>query len=377
MTKIFNQISALLALWFYVLSASAQSSFLEGRRAPEMDALFQQTNGWVGGDGVFSVALTPERTLWLFSDTWVGEVRDGKRTNVRMVNNTLALEDGRGARAKLQFIVRRDAEGKAVAFLTPEDQHGWFWLWAGACIDQKLYVFLAQIETTGAGGAFGFRQVGQSLGVVTNPLAPPLEWHVEQHKLPCVEFTAERQRNFGAATLVDGGYLYIYGTDQEVRGGKLERYSTVARVPTNRVADFSAWRYYAGGEWSADYRKATRIADRMASELSVSFLSKLGRYVLVYTDQGLSPKIQVRTSRTPWGKWSEPRTVFQCPEMSKDKGVFCYAAKAHPSQGTDDTLLISYVVNAYDVGQVIADASLYWPRFVRVPLAPASKATAK
>lgn len=308
MTTLFNQISVLLVFSF-VLSAAAQPSFAEGRPAPEMDALFQQTNGWIGGDGAYSVALTPERTLWLFSDTWVGEVRDGHRTNATIVNNTLALQDGRGAEAKLRFIVRRDAEGKPVAFLTPEDKRGWFWLQAGACIDQQLYLFLAQIEKTDASGVFGFRQIGESLGIVTNPLAPPLEWRIEQRKLPCAEFTAGRRRTFGAATLVDGGYLYVYGTDDDIRSGELERYLTAARVPTNRVADFSAWRYYAGGQWSADYREASQLASSMATECSVSFLPKLGDYVLVYTDQGLSPKIQVRTSRTPWGEWSEPMTI--------------------------------------------------------------------
>ena len=367
----FKHIAVLLAL-FFVLSAAAQPSIVKGRPAPEMDALFQQTNGWIGGDGAYSVALTPERTLWLFSDTWIGNVRDGKRTNVTMVNNTLALQDGRGAAAKLQFIVRRDTDNKPVAFITPDDKHGWFWLWAGAYVDKQLFLFLPQIDSTGEAGAFGFRHIGQSLGVVTNPLAPPLEWKIEQHKLPCFEFSSDRHQTFGAATLVDGGYLYIYGTDEDIRPGKLERYLTVARVPTNHVADFSAWRYYVSGQWSPDYHQATRIANRLATECSVSFLPKLGQYVLVYTDEGLSPKIQVRTSPTPWGEWSAPSTVYQCPEMLKDKRVFCYAAKAHPSQGTDDALMISYVANSYDVGQVIDDASLYWPRFVRVPVAPAS-----
>lgn len=376
MTTLFNQISVLLVFSF-VLSAAAQPSFAEGRPAPEMDALFQQTNGWIGGDGAYSVALTPERTLWLFSDTWVGEVRDGHRTNATIVNNTLALQDGRGAEAKLRFIVRRDAEGKPVAFLTPEDKRGWFWLQAGACIDQQLYLFLAQIEKTDASGVFGFRQIGESLGIVTNPLAPPLEWRIEQRKLPCAEFTAGRRRTFGAATLVDGGYLYVYGTDDDIRSGELERYLTAARVPTNRVADFSAWRYYAGGQWSADYREASQLASSMATECSVSFLPKLGDYVLVYTDQGLSPKIQVRTSRTPWGEWSEPMTIYRCPEMSEDERIFCYAAKAHPSLGADDALMVSYVANAYDFGQVITDASLYWPRFVRVPLETGSGAIAR
>jgi len=371
MTTFFKQISLLFASLF-VLSVSAQSPFADGRPAPELDALFQQTNGWIGADGDYSVALTPGRTLWLFSDTWVGNVIDGRRTNVTMVNNTLALQDGRGAKSKLQFIVRRNANGKPVAFITPEDKHGWFWLWAGAYVGKQLFLFLPQIDSTGESGAFGFRQIGQSLGIVTNPLAPPLEWNVEQHKLPCFDFSSERHRTFGAATLVDGGYLYIYGTDEDISPGKLERYLTVARVPTNRVTDFSAWQYYAGIQWSANYRKVTRIADSVATECSVSFLPKLRKYVLVYTDHGLSPKIQVRTSSTPWGEWSAPVTVFQCPEMLKDKKVFCYAAKAAPSEGTDDSLMISYVANSYDVGQVISDASLYWPRFVRVPLAPAS-----
>jgi hypothetical protein len=135
------------------------------------------------------------------------------------------------------------------------------------------------------------------------------------------------------------------------------------------VADFSAWRYYAGGQWITDYGKATRLVGEMATEYSVSYLPKLGQFVLVYTDHGLSPKIQVRTSRTPWGEWSTANTIYHCPEMSQDKRIFCYAAKAHPSQGTDDTLMISYVANSRDVGQVIADATLYWPRFVRIPLA--------
>jgi hypothetical protein len=351
------------------LAAADPLVFTGARPAPEMNALFEQKDNWIGGDGVYSVALTPERTLWLFSDTWVGSVRAGKRTNATIVNNTLALQDGRGASAKLQFIIRRDAEGKPRAFLTPEDKRGWFWLQSGERIEQRLFLFLAQVEKTDANSVFGFRQIGEWLGVVTNPLASPTAWRVEQRRLPCEIFLPERQVTFGAATLVEGGYLYIYGTDEEIKPGGLDRYLILARVQTNEVANFSAWRYYVKGNWDADFRKASRIADGMASEGSVSFLPKLGQYVLVYTDRGLSPKIQARTSSTPWGEWSAPTTVYQCPEMGRDKNIFCYAAKAHPSQGTSEEMLISYVANSFDFWQVVGDASLYWPRFIRVQLA--------
>jgi hypothetical protein len=37
--------------------------------APELDALFDRADGWIGADGAYSVALSPQRTLWLFSET--------------------------------------------------------------------------------------------------------------------------------------------------------------------------------------------------------------------------------------------------------------------------------------------------------------------
>lgn len=351
------------------LAEATQLVFTEARPVPEMNALFEQKDNWIGADGAYSVALTPERTLWLFSDTWVGSVRAGKRTNATIVNNSLALQDGRGERAKFQFVIRHDADGKPIAFLTPEDKRGWFWLQSGACVEKRLFLFLTQVERTDTNSIFGFRQVGQWLGVVTNPLDPPIAWHVVQCGLPCARFLPDHQVTFGAATLVDGDYLYIYGTDEDIKIGSRDRYLIVARVPTNEVADFSAWRYYAKGKWDADYLKASRIADGMASECSVSFLPKPGQYVLVYTDRGLSPKIQARTSSTPWGEWSAPTTVYQCPEMGRDKNIFCYGAKAHLSQGVSDEMMISYVANSFDFWQVATDASLYWPRFIRVQLA--------
>ena len=124
------------------------------------------------------------KTLWLFSDTWVGKVRDGRRVDGTIVNNTVAIQQGKGPNAKVQFFVRRDEQGKAVAFVVPADGHGWFWLQAGKRIGDKLYLFFAQIERTNDPGVFGFRQIGQWLGVVDKPDDDPLGWKIQQHKLP-------------------------------------------------------------------------------------------------------------------------------------------------------------------------------------------------
>ncbi len=343
-------------------------SFGKAEPMPELNALFEPHDGWIGGDGAFSVALSPRRTLWLFNDTWVGSVRQGKRVNAAMVNNTLALQDGRGKDAKVQFVIRKDNAGKATSYITPVDKRGWFWPQAGAVSGDRLLLFLAEIEKSGKPGAFGFRQTGRWLGVVENPAEPPLSWRIAQRKVPCEIIDSKRELAFGAAVLRDGDYLYVFGTDEDKGRFGPARYLIVARAPLGSADDFAAWRFYHEGQWEADYHGVSRLVPAMGSELSVSYLPNFKRYKLVYTEGGMSPRILARTAAAPWGPWSKATTIYECPESGWDKRIFCYAAKAHPSLATGDELVVSYVANSFDFWQVMADARLYWPRFVRVPL---------
>ena len=61
-------------------------------------SLFERTDGWIGADGAYSVAFSPKRTLWLFSDTWVGKIRNGRRTDATIVNNSVGVQEGIGKR---------------------------------------------------------------------------------------------------------------------------------------------------------------------------------------------------------------------------------------------------------------------------------------
>ena len=143
----------------------------------------------------------------------------------------------------------------------------------------------------------------------------------------------------------------------------------LARVPVEQAEEFSAWRFYSEGKWVDDYRQASRMVSDMASECSVSFVPQLNAYVLIYSERGLSPRILARTAPTPWGPWSSARVVYRCPEADWDRKIFCYGAKAHPHLSSDQELAVSYVANSFEFWQVAADARLYWPRFVRLPLA--------
>ncbi|MGH7139770.1 MAG: hypothetical protein ACREHD_28855, partial [Pirellulales bacterium] len=96
-----------------------------------------------------------------------------------------------------------------------------------------------------------------------------------------------------------------------------------------------------------------------------------GKYLLVYTENGLSDRILGRTAAMPDGPWSEPVLLYRCPEMANDKGVFSYAAKAHPWTTEANELLISYCVNTWDFARLFEDNAVYRPKFVRVTLAVA------
>ena len=333
--------------------------------APDLDALFYRAEGWIGADGAYSVALSPKRILWLFSDTWVGQVRDGRRTDATIVNNSVGVQEGIGERVR--YSIARGANGKPAALIVPADGRGWFWLQAGVADRGRLFLFLNQVEKTDDKSVFGFRSIGLWLGTVANSEKPPELWRVEQVKMSNAVFSNDRWLAWGAEVLRVGNDLYVYGTDERRGKSSPQRQMVVARVPAASVGNFAAWRYFRDGVWGEDFRNASPLAGDIASEYSVTPFG-MG-YLAVYTERGLSPRIMGRTASRPWGPWSAPAVLYECPEMSRDKKVFCYAAKAHPALSSGGELVVSYVVNSFDFWQVAREAKLYWPRFVRVTLA--------
>lgn len=337
---------------------------LSAKPAPEIDALFHRTDGWIGGDGAYSVSLPDGRVAWLFSDTWVGKVRDGKRTDATMVNNTIGIQKSR--LAPLEYAIAGDSAGKPRALNVPADGHGWFWQQAAGFANGKLYRFLNQLEKSGNPGVFGFRSIGLWLGVTANADGEPAAWQTRQIKLTNTLFEPERTLVWGSSVLIRGATAYVYGTDERRRDRALERYMVVARVPADKIEDTAAWEYFDGKAWSKEFRKAVHLAAFLATEHSVTPFGH--GYLAVYTQNGLSPKIVARYAEQPWGPWSEATTLYTCPEMASIPKAFTYAAKAHESLSRGDEVVVSYVVNSTDFWEVARNASLYWPRFVRVSL---------
>jgi hypothetical protein len=361
----------LMALLFIAFANRSVAADPTATPAPELDNLFQRESGWTGADGSFSIPLSKETTLWLFGDTWAGEIKDGKRTNTTLVNNSIALQHGR---ERPQFFYGTKPTGKPAAFITPKDQHGYFWPFHGVRTPDGLYLLLQQVENVQGkpGDPFNFRMAGTWLGHVLNPDDPPADWRITQEKLPFGKFSPQGDLMLGGSVLRDGDYIYIYGLDSRTTGEKKKRSLVVARVPERQMGDLQQWRFFFNGEWQQDADKLSPLCPDFPTEFSISWLPALKQYAAVYMGGGIDGKIKLRLAPSPTGPWAEPKLIYQCPEQAWPEKVFCYSAKAHPELATSpDELIITYAANAWELATVLHDARLYWPRFVRLKLDPA------
>jgi len=349
---------------------------LSAASAPEYDALFRTTSGWTGADSAASVALGQGSVLWLYADSWVGDIRQGKHVNATMIHNSVAIQRGADpATASVEFFYGRTADGKPAALLTPSDERGFFWLTSAVRTTHGLTLLAMQVEKAGVEGeAFGFEQLASWMVAVANPESTPTRWQLSQKKIPWDRAAPSRRTFFGAAALERDGYVYIYGCDEDLAGGMPRKYAVVARVAETDIGRFDQWRFYGAGQWQSDFTKADRLFDHSANELSVSWQPVLGRFLAVYTPDGLSQQIDVRTALRPEGPWDEPIPIYQCPEMRLDSRVFCYAAKGHPELARSaDELLVTYVTNSVDFWYAASHAGLYWPTFLRVKIDAAGR----
>ncbi len=73
--------------------------------APEWNQFFEEPT--VGADVAFSIPLETYKTCWLFGDTFVGQVNDGKRVDCRMIHSSIAIQQ---FGQKPQFFYPKDGQ---------------------------------------------------------------------------------------------------------------------------------------------------------------------------------------------------------------------------------------------------------------------------
>ncbi len=312
---------------------------------------FIETNGWIGSDGDYSVSLNNGTTLWLFGDTLVGNIRDGKREHSTFINNSIALlRSGE----KPSFFYRTNDAGHPASFFQPTDvTNSFFWPWDGIRTERGLFIFFMQVRHTDDKSVWGFNEFATALAFVPNPEDPPMDWKITLRRVPF--------KPFGWAVMREGDFIYVYGANKK-KGG-----SFLARAPKEALDDFAQWRFYTDGQWQDDPALATPVISEAPAEGSVRWFPELHRFVTIYTPD-IFGDLVMRTADAPQGPWGDRHVVYHCPDSQRSKAYFCYAGKMHPEMSRAGEIVVTYAVNSSNFSDLFSDAELYWPRFVRVKI---------
>jgi len=332
---------------------------------PSYYQLFYRENGWTGGDAAYSIALSNDKTLWLFGDTWYGEICEGKHASGSTLpaHNTLAIQQGKDpATACLNYYFGKSSSENLTSFFEPKDGVGLFWPNHGIVLNNKLYIIMVKVDYDT--NAIGFKLIGTWLLTIDNPLDPPLQWQVTQLEIPHALFSNTKDIIFGSYLLEKNGSVYIYGNETNHDEGN--RYLYLAKVPYDSLTYFNTWKFYNNGQWVNDYNSSEKLTDKIGIQFSVSYQPKIGKYILVTTELGFSKNITIQYSDSLQGPWQAPITIYQCPEMDWDSRILCYAGNGHSELSDNDELIITYIANSLDFWHMASDSRLYYPRFLKI-----------
>jgi hypothetical protein len=337
---------------------------------PELTGKFYQTSGWTGGDGAASIPLGPDRTLWLFADSWIGKIDNGKRVGPRMINNAVAWQDLRDSKAALRFFWNDQGSSPASLLKVEKETDAWYWPADGALIDGKLYIFCKVVRRKAEGApGFQFEWFANELLQIANPDDEPPRWKVRRQRLP----ESDTALRLGVGCILQGEFLYVLGLLPQKQNRPLENKIGLARIQRDRLAKFDGqgWEYWREGkngpEWGDSAKNAIAIIPDAAPDQSIGTVRGIDGFVTVYIPLGIGPNIMARFADKPEGPWSKPVALYQCPE--KEAKVFTYAARHHPELASKDgQVVITYCRNIGDLGEHVRRPEIYFPQAIEVQL---------
>ncbi|MBB6671196.1 discoidin domain-containing protein [Cohnella nanjingensis] len=370
--------------------------------APEWTGLFSRYEGWTGADGIFSVPLgdasdqpgsagADTKTLFLFSDTYAGQVQPVSRARESgaIVNNSVGLLAGAlpdPAAIRFEWVPK----SADLSLFSPHTEQAkalpgsWYWLQDGIAKDGQLHLFpLLMVKDPAQPPGFQFAIRG-----VTH-ISVPLKDGVP-------DYAAQKQSDtplyrklpdggelvFGAGILDNtkeagapqpDGYIYTYGYKAEPTGDKR---LLVARALPAALGDPSQWRFWDGRTWSERIEDAAPLAEGVSPELSVTPMKAgrwQGKYLLVCERNSTGGVVAYAVGDSPAGPFGPMTALYHTPELGQGQDIVTYNAKAHPHLSGEGELLVTYNVNSTSLAENASNADIYHPRWIRIrEIGPAS-----
>lgn len=315
---------------------------------------FPGGNGFTGGDGTYSITLPDGRSLWIFGDSFIGGVAPDLtriKTTPAYIRNCfiilhkdslITLQQGKPHEFKSMMIPPEVTSGK----FTEHD----FWYWPGDSFIENgnLNVFVSKFFQEKNTDMWAFQFRGTELIEFSLPDFTVLRINPFPH-LDSV--------HYGHAVFETDEYTYIYG----LKG----QFPYVARTKKGNVQ--GVWQFYTGKEWAEQAAQAQPML-RFAGSEQFSVFRWKETYVMIMQGGDLSRNIYSFTSTQPYGPWENQQLLYETPLPQGCNSCWTYNALAHPQFTEDNLLLISYNTNSMEMSDHYTNATIYRPRFIRVPI---------
>jgi hypothetical protein len=334
-------------------------------------------NGWIGSDAAYSIPLAPDRSLWLFGDTFVGKVVANKRVGSTMIHNSIAIEErGGGSKApgKFSFHYRTDARARPTSFFDCLDKGDYYWPGDGFMRAGKLYLFMHVVHTDlKLPPPYQFELRTDHLVIVDNPQDDPTRW---RYQIKPLKSSAKRVL-YGVACLDDAKYHYIFCANGAVGLDFYKHPASLARLAKGNKSAFSTNNLeWWSGEWLSHYELPETLFEDAASEMSISRVPGCNGYFAFYIPAD-KKAVMMRHAAKLEGPWSERETVCALPPglpgtapLKNTADMLYYSAKVHPQYSANNEVVITYCTNSSSFEKLSKDASVYFPQSLKVKLAP-------
>lgn len=311
----------------------------------------------LGRDGAYS-AFFQGYSVWLYGDTFLANANaDGFSLISDSWSYTTDLNAQDGIRG---FQERLDSSGapSMILTLTPDELAfnlvhsgnpcqqqpcGERWaLWPASIVtdptsNQALVFYMA---VSAQPGNFNFQAVGNSVALWQSfqqtPQRPTFNPPIVPNHADLM--FNDSQPNFGTASLIRTGTLYVYGCGTPTNGA--DKGCRLAKVSSAKAQNLNAWTFYSGnGNWSPQINDAVSVFTG-SSIMSVAWNSYLQLYIAVYSPP-FSQNVMIRTSPNPEGPWSGELVAFVAMQPVSGN---VYDAHAHSEYDLNggQTIFVTY-----------------------------------
>ncbi|MEO6149060.1 MAG: DUF5005 domain-containing protein [Mucilaginibacter sp.] len=309
----------------------------------EYQGYFTRSSGWNSGDGAQSILLPDGRTVWLFGDSFVGEVTpDRKRiqnSKLAFINNAVMIQEG----SKF-FSMYGGSPTKPKALFIPSIPGHFYWTRHGFVDGNRLYITLMELSKV----KDGWEHLADKAAVIS---LPDLKY------IKLIDIPYRNKISYGDRAFADGGYNYIFG--QWDNGWETKLY--LARTAFGRAEQ--PWEFFAGGTtWTKVMDNAKPITVPKYVTLP-TIINRNGRYYMVTQRNFFSKDILMFRADKPEGPYTDEVRLYTTPDADNS-----YLALGHPQfTGADKRLLIGYSVSG-DIFKSYQNVDLCVPKFIRITL---------